>query len=137
MSAAAAQVGEALPALVLEPVTKAQLVRYAGASKDFNPIHWDADFARQSGYPGPIAHGMLSMGFLGRAVTAWAGATAVVKLTARFKGITFPDDVLTISGEVTARRVVTGFVELDTRLQVSKVDGTVTTTGTATVRVAA
>ena len=54
-------------------VTRADLVRYAGASGDFNPIHWSDRFAAKVGLPGVIAHGMFTMALVGRAVTEWAG----------------------------------------------------------------
>ena len=66
----------------LEPqtfrVTRADLVRYAGASGDFNPIHWSERFATGVGLPGVIAHGMFTMALVGRAVTTWAGAADAV-----------------------------------------------------------
>jgi len=65
-------------------VTRADLIRYAGASGDFNPIHWSERFAVKVGLPGVIAHGMFTMALVGRAVTAWAGAPdAVVEFGAR------------------------------------------------------
>jgi acyl dehydratase len=82
---------------VLEPqtfrVTRADLVRYAGASGDFNPIHWSERFANGVGLPGVIAHGMFTMALVGRAVTAWAGAPdAVVEFSVRFsRPVPVPD----------------------------------------------
>ncbi|GAA4597189.1 acyl dehydratase [Actinoplanes octamycinicus] len=68
---------------ILEPqtfrVTRADLVRYAGASGDFNPIHWSDRIATGVGLPGVIAHGMFTMALVGRAVTGWAGAADAVK----------------------------------------------------------
>jgi len=82
---------------VLEPqtfrVTRADLVRYAGASGDFNPIHWSDRVATGVGLPGVIAHGMFTMALVGRAVTAWAGAAdAVVEYSVRFsRPVPVPD----------------------------------------------
>ena len=77
-------VGDALPALSLR-VTRAELVRYAGASGDFNPIHWNERFAVGVGLPNVIAHGMLTMALAGRLVTHWIGDPgAVVGYAARF-----------------------------------------------------
>ena len=82
---------------LLEPqtfrVTRADLVRYAGASGDFNPIHWSERFANSVGLPGVIAHGMFTMALVGRAVTAWAGAPdAVVEFSVRFsRPVPVPD----------------------------------------------
>jgi acyl dehydratase len=82
---------------VLEPqtfrVTRADLVRYAGASGDFNPIHWSDRVATSVGLPGVIAHGMFTMALVGRAVTTWAGAAdAVREFNVRFaRPVPVPD----------------------------------------------
>ena len=77
-------VGDALPVL-FAPIRRADLVRYAGASGDFNPIHWDERFAREVGLPDVIAHGMLTMAVAGRLVATWAGDPgAVVEYGVRF-----------------------------------------------------
>ncbi|MFY9292018.1 MAG: MaoC/PaaZ C-terminal domain-containing protein, partial [Methylorubrum rhodinum] len=65
-------VGTELPEQVYR-VTRADLVRYAGASGDFNPIHWNERIATTVGLPGVIAHGMFTMALAGRAVTDWTG----------------------------------------------------------------
>jgi acyl dehydratase len=81
----------------LEPqtyrVTRADLVRYAGASGDLNPIHWSDRIATGVGLPGVIAHGMFTMALVGRAVTFWAGAPdAVVEFSVRFtRPVPVPD----------------------------------------------
>ena len=74
-------------------VTRADLVRYAGASGDFNPIHWSDRTAAGVGLPGVIAHGMFTMALVGRAVTTWAGAAdAVVEYGVRFaRPVPVPD----------------------------------------------
>ncbi|MFE9200721.1 MaoC family dehydratase [Micromonospora sp. NPDC007230] len=74
-------------------VTRADLVRYAGASGDFNPIHWSDRTATKVGLPGVIAHGMFTMALVGRAVTTWAGAPdAVVDFGVRFtRPVVVPD----------------------------------------------
>jgi acyl dehydratase len=81
-----------LPAQTFQ-VTRADLVRYAGASGDFNPIHWSDRVATGVGLPGVIAHGMFTMALVGRAVTAWAGAAdAVVEYSVRFsRPVPVPD----------------------------------------------
>jgi acyl dehydratase len=75
-------------------VTRGDLVRYAGASGDFNPIHWSDRVATGVGLPGVIAHGMFTMALAGRAVTAWAGRPdAVVDFGVRFtRPVAVPDD---------------------------------------------
>ncbi|SBT51621.1 MaoC family dehydratase [Micromonospora narathiwatensis] len=74
-------------------VTRADLVRYAGASGDFNPIHWSDRTATKVGLPGVIAHGMFTMALVGRAVAAWAGSPdAVVDFGVRFtRPVVVPD----------------------------------------------
>ncbi len=75
-------------------ITRADLVRYAGASGDLNPIHWSERFATGVGLPGVIAHGMYTMGLAGQAVVEWAGdPAAVVEFGVRFpKPVAVPDD---------------------------------------------
>ena len=85
--------GEELPPLQV-PLTRTDLVRYAGASGDFNPIHWNERFAREVGLPDVIAHGMLTMALATRLVARWAGdPAAVVECGARFtRPVVVPDD---------------------------------------------
>jgi acyl dehydratase len=103
-------------------VTRADLVRYAGASGDFNPIHWNQRFATSVGLPDVIAHGMLTMALAGRALTAWAGdPAALVEYGVRFtRPVVVPDD------ETGARLQVTG------RVAEKRDDGTVRVDVTAT-----
>ncbi|MEU8423749.1 MaoC family dehydratase [Micromonospora sp. NPDC048835] len=86
-------------------VTRADLIRYAGASGDFNPIHWSDRVATGVGLPGVIAHGMFTMALVGRAVTEWAGSPdAVVEYGVRFtRPVVVPDDDQGTEIEVTAR----------------------------------
>jgi acyl dehydratase len=89
-------------------VTRADLVRYAGASGDFNPIHWSDRVATSVGLPGVIAHGMYTFALAGRAVVGWAGSTTDVEsITARFaRPVVVPDDEegaqVSVAGRVTA-----------------------------------
>ncbi|MFE2752956.1 MaoC family dehydratase [Actinosynnema sp. NPDC059335] len=97
-------VGDELPPLSLR-ITRADLVRYAGASGDFNPIHWNERFATEVGLPGVIAHGMLTMGLAARIVTDWTGDPgAVVEYGVRFgRPVPVPDDGKGALVEVTAK----------------------------------
>jgi acyl dehydratase len=110
------EVGQQLPTQTFR-VTRADLVRYAGASGDFNPIHWSERTARAVGLPGVIAHGMFTMALAGRAVTEWAGAPdAVVDLGVRFiRPVPVPDDETGAEVEVSAvvTAVLDGRAELD------------------------
>ena len=94
------QVGDALPE-VADTIERLDLIRYAGASGDFNPIHWSDEIARAVGLPGVIAHGMYSMGVAARMVTGWAGDPAAIKrLRVRFSNMIEPGQTLTAKGEV-------------------------------------
>jgi len=108
--------GAELPAQTFR-VTRADLVRYAGASGDFNPIHWSDRVATAVGLPGVIAHGMFTMALAGRAVTSWAGDPgAIVEYGVRFtKPVVVPDDddgaEVVVSGVV--RGVTDGVAQLE------------------------
>jgi acyl dehydratase len=98
------EVGDQIPAQEF-PITRADLVRYAGASGDFNPIHWNGRFAKEVGLPNVIAHGMFTMATAVRVVTDWAGDPgAVVEYGVRFtRPVVVPDPgeaTLAVSGEV-------------------------------------
>ncbi|WP_431903898.1 MaoC family dehydratase [Micromonospora carbonacea] len=101
-------------------VTRADLVRYAGASGDFNPIHWSDRVATGVGLPGVIAHGMFTMALVGRAVAEWAGAPdAVVDYGVRFaRPVVVPDDEDGTEIEVSAK-VREGAGEGLTRLDIT------------------
>ncbi|WP_409286260.1 MaoC/PaaZ C-terminal domain-containing protein, partial [Pseudomonas aeruginosa] len=79
-------------------ITRHQLALYCGGSGDHNPIHVDLDFAKKFGFKDVFAHGMLSMGFLGRLVTSYAPRDRIRKLGTRFTSITWVGDVITLSG---------------------------------------
>ncbi|WP_405464630.1 MaoC family dehydratase [Streptomyces jietaisiensis] len=98
------EVGTELPARTF-PVNRATLVRYAGASGDFNPIHWNERFAKKVGLPDVIAHGMFTMASAIRVVTDWAGDPgAVVEYGVRFtKPVVVPDDDMGALVEVSAK----------------------------------
>jgi acyl dehydratase len=102
LRAADVAVGTELPEQT-HRVTRADLVRYAGASGDLNPIHWSDRVATSVGLPGVIAHGMLTMGLAARTVTDWAGDPgAVVEYQVRFgRPVVVPDD--DTGAEVTVR----------------------------------
>jgi acyl dehydratase len=100
-------VGDSLPPAEYH-LTRADLIRYAGASGDFNVIHWNERVAREVGLPDVIAHGMLTMALVGRALTDWAGDPgAVVDYAVRFtRPVVVPDDdqgaTLQVTGTVTS-----------------------------------
>ncbi len=92
--------GDTLPSITNEPITRIQLVKYAGASGDFNPIHTIPEYAKEAGLHDTIAHGMLIMGILGRMISGYAGISAVTKYNVQFKSMTNIGDILTSKGEV-------------------------------------
>ncbi|MFI9297272.1 MaoC family dehydratase [Streptomyces gardneri] len=102
------EVGTELPAQSF-PVKRATLVQYAGASGDFNPIHWNEKFAVEVGLPDVIAHGMFTMAEAIRVVTDWAGdPAAVVEYGVRFtKPVVVPNDdrgaLIEVSAKVAAK----------------------------------
>jgi acyl dehydratase len=97
-------VGEQMPPLTKDPISAVQLVRYAGASGDFNPLHFDPSIGEAAGLGGVIAHGMLIMGFMGEAITNWIPNRFLKTFKARFIGITRPNDILTITGRVIEKK---------------------------------
>ncbi|MEV7195421.1 MaoC family dehydratase [Streptomyces sp. NPDC093510] len=101
------EVGTELPAQSF-PVTRATLVRYAGASGDFNPIHWNEKFAVEVGLPDVIAHGMFTMAEAIRVVTDWLGDPgAIVEYGVRFtKPVIVPNDDTGATIEVSAKVAV-------------------------------
>ncbi|HEY2696723.1 MAG TPA: MaoC family dehydratase [Pseudonocardiaceae bacterium] len=109
MITAEVEAGQELPPLSVR-VTRADLVRYAGASLDFNPIHWNEKVALDAGLPGVIAHGMLTMALAGRIVTDWVGdPAAVLEYGARFtRPVLVPNDdegaLVEFTAKVTEKR---------------------------------
>ena len=95
-----ASVGDKIPDLVIEPITRSTLALYAGASGDHNPIHIDLDFAKESGMKDVFAHGMLIMAYLGRSVTNIVPQSNLKNFSVRFSSITNIGDILTCSGKV-------------------------------------
>ena len=114
-------VGSELPAQDF-PISRGDLVRYAGASRDFNPLHWNERFAKSVGLPDVIAHGMFTMASAIRVVTDWAGDPgAVVEYSVRFtRPVVVPDPdgaTLHVAGTVRALRD-DGLVEVDLKCTV-------------------
>jgi len=97
------KVGEALPEVRAEKLTRTDFVRYAGASGDFNPIHHDQAFAEASGNPTVFAMGMLNAGILSRVVTGFAGRPNVRSFKVRFAARVWPGDDVICGGKVTRK----------------------------------
>jgi acyl dehydratase len=106
MSISGSVIGQSLSPLVKPPIEQEQLRRYAAASGDYNPIHLDPEAARRVGLDGVIAHGMLSMAFLGQFVNqqiADEPGARVGRLKVRYIGMVRLGDTLTCLGKITAR----------------------------------
>lgn len=124
------QVGDAIPKLTTSSVSHLQLVRYAGASGDFNPLHTDPKIGEMIGTGGIIAHGMLIMGFVGQMLSDYVGPTALRKFGVRFKGMTHLDDVITCTGTITEKYEVDGETRIAGKLQAADQNGDLKVSGT-------
>jgi acyl dehydratase len=101
LQAGTLQVGDEHVQVVAEDLSRTQIVQYAGASGDYNPLHSDEPFAREvAGYPGVFAHGMLTMGLTGRALTDWVGDGRLLEFGVRFTAQVWPGDTLTATATV-------------------------------------
>jgi acyl dehydratase len=92
--------GDRGPAFAFGPLTRTDIVRYAGAAQDFNRIHHDEPFAIASGFPSTFAHGMQSAGILAAFLTRWFGPNRVRRYRVRFREVVYPGDLLTAEGTV-------------------------------------
>lgn len=90
------------PRWVFGPLTRTDIVRYQGASGDFNPVHHDDEAARLVGHPGAFSAGMLQAGLLSSYAGSWLGTANLRRFTVRFHEQVWPGDVLEIDGEVAA-----------------------------------
>jgi acyl dehydratase len=103
------QVGDTFEIVVVDNLTRTQLVQYAGASGDYNPLHTDEVFATKvAGYPSVFAHGMLTMAMTGRMLTDWVGDGRLTRFGARFVQQAWPGDTLVARAEVTELREESG-----------------------------
>lgn len=127
--------GDAIPPFVLESLTRTDLVRYAGASGDFNPIHHDEEFARMAGNPTVFGHGMLTAGLVAKCITDFVGAANLRRYKVRFANRVWPGDTITCGGTVTrvyeegGERRIDGEVTATTQRGEVAVSGTFTAAG--------
>lgn len=112
-------------------LSRTDLVMYAGASGDYNPMHHDEVKAQDAGLPSVFGHGMFSMGLLGRAITDWAGVGNLKNYTVRFTKQTWPGETLTTKIVVTGTREEDGDKLIDADVSLENQDGEVKVSGTA------
>ncbi|EMY76771.1 MaoC-like protein [Leptospira weilii serovar Ranarum str. ICFT] len=123
------EVGYELPPLKTDVITHANLVRYAGASGDFNPIHNDPDFARKTGLDGTIAHGMYVMAQLGKLCTSWVDQKQIKEFGVTFKNMTKPGQKLTCTGKVKRKKEENGEKLITVSLEVVDDSGEIKCSG--------
>src|SRR4026209_2264702 len=135
LSAQQLKVGEAHAEQVVDNLSRTQIVQYAGASGDYNPLHSDDRFTTEiAGYPSVFAHGMLTMGMTGRVLTDWFGVEGLTGYGVRFVKQVWPGDTLTATATVTAVREEEGTTLADLTVETKNQDGDVVLSGTATAR---
>jgi len=136
LSASQLKVGDTHEEKVVENLTRTQIVQYAGASGDYNPIHTDEVYTTQvAGYPSVFAHGMLSMGMTGMMLTNYVGDGRLTKFGVRFTRQVWPGDSLTAKATVDAVREEGGQHYVDLTVSTVNQDGTEVVSGYATARV--
>ena len=129
-------VGDVHSAVVVEDLTRTQIVQYAGASGDFNPIHTDEVFATKvAGYPSVFAHGMLTMGMTGRMLTDLVGDGRLTSFGGRFTAQVWPGDTLTATATVTGHEERDGQRLASFEVATVNQDGAVVFSGSAQARV--
>ncbi len=124
------EVGDEAPRID-HKLTRGDLVKYAGASGDFNPMHTDEVAATAAGLPSVFGHGMFTMGLLGTALTNYAGIGNLVSYRVRFTKQTWPDEMLSTRIVVAAKREEDGRRLLELECSVANAEGQVKVEGTA------
>jgi acyl dehydratase len=133
VSAAELSVGDARSEVVVDNLTRTQIVMYAGASGDYNPLHSDELYTTKvAGYPSVFAHGMLSMGASGKVLTDWFGVDRLARYGVRFVNQVWPGDTLTATATVEAIRQEGDRHLVDLVVTTVNQDGKPVVTGTAT-----
>ena len=136
LKASALSVGQEFSDVVVNNLTRTQIVMYAGASGDYNPVHTDNEFVTKvAGYPGVFAHGMLSMGLTGRLLTDTVGDGRLTKYGVRFVKQVWPGDTLTATATVAAIREDHGHHLVDLDVVTTNQKGDAVITGSATARI--
>ena len=130
------KVGDTFEQTLVEDLSRTQLVMYAGASGDYNPLHTDEVYTSEAaGYPSVFAHGMLTMGMSGRLVTDVVGPENVKRYGVRFTNQVWPGDTLKGKAIVESIREEDGETLVDFKLETTNQDGDTVIVGSATARV--
>lgn len=136
LKASEISVGDTHTELLVEDLSRTQIVQYAGASGDYNPVHSDEKFVTEvAGYPTVFAHGMLTMGMTGALVTNYVGDGQLTNYGVRFVNQVWPGDTLTGTAEVAEIRTVDGQHLVDLTITTVNQDDKPVLTGTATARI--
>ena len=136
LKASELKVGDVHDEVVVENLTRTQIIQYAGASGDYNPLHTDEVFTTKvAGYPTVFAHGMLSMGLTGTMLTNYVGDGRLTKYGVRFVSQVWPGDSLTATATVDALRDEEGEHFVDLAISTRNQDGTEVVKGSATARI--
>ncbi len=135
LNASSLNVGQTYSEVVCENLSRTQIVMYAGASGDYNPVHSDEKFALAADYKSVFAHGMLSMGMTGKMLTNYVGDGRLTNYGVRFTSQVWPGDTLTATATVTAVREEDGQKLVDLDIATVNQDGLTVITGSATARV--
>ncbi len=136
LKASELDVGDVHKERVVEDLKRTQLVQYAGASGDYNPLHTDQEYATKvAGYPGVFAHGMLTMGMTGKMLTNYVGDGRLTKFGVRFSRQVWPGDTLDAKATVEAVREEDGHHLVDLAIETVNQNGEVVVSGNATARV--
>lgn len=136
LRAADLAVGDTHERVVVDGLTRTQIVQYAGASGDYNPLHTDEVFATQvAGYPSVFAHGMLTMGLTGKMLTDYVGDGRLTRFGGRFTAQVWPGDTLTATATVTTLGDHDGVSTVELTVETRNQDGVVVFAGAAAARV--
>jgi len=130
------KVGDAHEERLVNDLKRTQIVQYAGASGDYNPVHTDEVFATKvAGFPSVFAHGMLTMGMTGRMLTNYVGDGRLTKYGVRFTRQVFPGDDLAAKATVKEIRQETGRYYAELTVETFNQNGEVVISGSATARI--
>lgn len=136
LKASELKVGDTYQERLVDDLKRTQIVQYAGASGDYNPVHTDDLFATKvAGYPTVFAHGMLSMGMTGNMLTNYVGDGRLTKYGVRFSRQVWPGDTLDGTATVEAIREENGVQLVDLKIETVNQDGQTVVTGSATARI--